>query len=616
MSLKRITPILAILLLASAVRIVNAGHWPVWTDEGWSTWAASDHHLDAILAAVSSDRHPPLYFLTLSAWWTLAGDSRIALRFLGIASGLLGIAVVYRIGLDWFGQRAALYAALLLSVLRVAIYYSQEIRHYGWLMLAVSLMTLFFLRYLRRPRPGMLVLYCLSITFMFYSLYIGVLVLGVQVVIGLFVWRGSWRSKAALLAAWGAAIVLYIPWLLVISRQLGILSGGIDGFPTSWTTLITLLGILFGAQFGLTVALYLLGVLHFVEPRATGVRMARLAHLTIALSGGGLFAFMFFANMGFGMLSARTMVYLTPMLVLISGYGLSLIQGRAQIVLTLVLAVASLSTTEIIQPRLDSNLAAQALAAEYTPGDLVILENGWDDNAVRYEVMVALPNGEQADIIRTLPWVNNRDQDQPVLPHVEDAIKAHRRVWVVNWYQPSQVMPYLSKGGDGFAQVMSRETPIGDQYKSLYTDQKMRVVLFERPDVARAPQVFGDLLALRDSLVPPEAVPSSALHVDLWWSAQKALPLDYSVGVFLQDSTGLIREQNDEPPGGTGSPPTSQWQPQTLHFDRHTLSIPGDLPAGDYRIGVHAYWYGDNKALPIAGQDYLIIGTVTVKSSP
>ena len=91
------------MLLAAAVRIINAGHWPVWTDEGWSTWAASDHRIDVILDNVAKDRHPPLYFLSLSAWWTIAGDSRIALRFLSIASGLLTVAAVYRIGADWFG---------------------------------------------------------------------------------------------------------------------------------------------------------------------------------------------------------------------------------------------------------------------------------------------------------------------------------------------------------------------------------------------------------------------------------------------------------------------------------------------------------------------------------
>ena len=257
--MRRLSPILVILLLAAATRIINAGHWPVWTDEGWSTWAASDHHFDVILSRVAQDRHPPLYFLALSAWWSVAGYSRIALRFLSIVGGLLTVAVVYRIGADWFGKRAGSYAALLLAVLNIAVYYSQEIRHYSWLMLAISLMTLTFLRYLRRPRPTMLVAYALSVVFMLYTLYIGVFILIVQVPVGLLLWRGSRRDKAKLIAAWTASFVLYAPWLVAISQQINILAGGIDGYPTNLSSLLIVAGLLFGGQLALTVGLYIVG---------------------------------------------------------------------------------------------------------------------------------------------------------------------------------------------------------------------------------------------------------------------------------------------------------------------------------------------------------------------
>jgi hypothetical protein len=606
--LRRLTPILAILLLAAVTRIVNAGHFPVWTDEGFSTYAASDHRLNVILDRVVTDRHPPLYFLTLSAWWEVAGYSRIALRFLAIAAGLLTVAATYRIGADWFGRQAGIYAALLLSLLDVAIYYSQEIRHYSWLMLAISLMTLFFLRYLRHPRHRTLVYYTLSVTFMLYTLYIGVLILAVQVFVGLLLWRGSRRQKRNLLLAWIAALVLYSPWLIAMSQQLHILAGGIDGYPTTWETLITLAGILLGGQIALMAGLYALGVWRIVDQRDSSIRW--LAQVTIVLCGAGLFFAMFFGNLYFKNLSARTMVYLTPMLMIICGYGLSLIERRPRQLLTAALVVVSLSTTDFVQPRLDSNVAAQALATEYTQGDLIILENGWDDNAVRYEIMLALPDGEQAEIIRTLPWVSNRFQNLPVVPQVEGEIKAHRRVWVVNWLDPAQVVPFLDGGGDGFVRVLTRETPTGAQYKDLYTDQMMRVILFERPDTSGKVYHYSDLLALRDTLIAPDVTQGSALHVDLWWSALKPLPLDYSVGVFLLDDTGKVIVQHDGPPGDQ---PTTQWLPDTLKFDRHTLTIPATLAPGIYRLGVQVYWYGDNKPLPVDNADYAIVGQITVK---
>ena len=78
--MKRLLPILAILLLAATVRIINSSSWPPWTDEGWSIYAVSDHNLGVILnREITQDRHPPLYFLSLSAWETVAGDVRSAL---------------------------------------------------------------------------------------------------------------------------------------------------------------------------------------------------------------------------------------------------------------------------------------------------------------------------------------------------------------------------------------------------------------------------------------------------------------------------------------------------------------------------------------------------------
>ncbi len=132
LSFRAVWLIMLVLLLAAGLRIVNAGHFGVWTDEGWSTWAASDHNFGVIIDTVlAKDRHPPLFELMLSGWWTIAGDSRIALRFLAIAGGLITVAALYRLVTDIFGRRAAIYAALLLSILPSAVYYSQEIRDYG-----------------------------------------------------------------------------------------------------------------------------------------------------------------------------------------------------------------------------------------------------------------------------------------------------------------------------------------------------------------------------------------------------------------------------------------------------------------------------------------------------
>ena len=595
---RRLWIVVLILLLAAAVRIVNAGHFVVWTDEGWSTWAASDHNLDVIINNVlTKDRHPPLFELSLSAWWTLAGDSRIALRFLAIAAGLITVAALYRLSADWFGVTAGRYAALLLTVLPGAVYYSQEIRDYGWLMLAVTLMTLCFLRLLRRQSRAAWAGYVLSVVFMLYTLYIGGLILVVQGGIGLLRWRKTGSFPLALFGAWLVSGLLYIPWLLLLPRQLSFIGTGITPLPTSWAGLITAAGVLLGGQLALTAGLYALGVWRIIEQRQGAIRW--WAQMTLVLSSVGLFGLLFVANIRFGLLAARIVIFMAPLFMAICGYGLSLLAGRTRAVLTVGLIVVLLTTSAPIQPRLDYDHAAQAVAADYMPGDLIILENGWDDNAFRYELLLALGDNAAPDIVRTLPWVDNRTTGDPVLPRVELLIKAKRRVWLINWLQPSQVSGFLAGGGDGFQQVISHETPTGAQYASLFADQNVRETLYEQPQPISAAPIarFGDNLLLHDALLPATLHAGQRTQIDLWWRTAAALPRDYSVSVFVMDSSGVVRAQSDQSP----HLPTSQWPPDTLEFDRHTLTLPADLAAGPYRIGVDVYWYGDQQRLPVSG---------------
>jgi hypothetical protein len=307
-ALKRLLPILSLLLLASAARIINASTWPVWTDEGWTTWAVSDPRLEVVLnREIAQDRHPPLYFIALSVWESLTGDSRLALRYLSIAAGILTVALTYRIATELFDQRVGQYAALLLSVLHMAVYYSQEIRNYGWLTLSVTLMTLMFVRYLKRPEPQQLITYMLSVALMLYTLYFGVFFLAIHAVAGLFMWRAPWRGKVGLIAAWLAAAVLYIPWIIVLIQQLQRLAGGIRNTPITLPDAVQeALRLMFSDAAIPLICLYTIGA-WYVLRRSNN----RATRLTILLCGIGIFLLMLGINLRVGIIAPRTLAFLT-----------------------------------------------------------------------------------------------------------------------------------------------------------------------------------------------------------------------------------------------------------------------------------------------------------------
>ena len=626
---RHLSIIVLILLLAAATRITNVGSWPVWTDEGWSIWATDGSRLDTVLNNLAHDRHPPLYFAALWGWRSLAGDSPLALRYISIAAGLLTIAVAYRIGADVFGRRAGLYAALILAVLPVAVYYSQEVRHYGAFVLFVLLSWLCFLRFQKYPTFGKWLGYIASLTLAFYTLYFAVLPLAVQGVVGLV---GAWRTYKKcdlagrpysklllwLLGAWLVTGILYLPWLWVIATiQFPTLTTGIGNLPGTYeATLANIppLGeLLLGRQWALLLGLGALAVW----------QRKKFAQWAVVLGGVGLLVAMFVLSYRFNLLSSRTLVFLVPMLVIVCGYGASLLEAprpegeglgvrvfrtsRFANILLGAWVLVTLASPTVIQPRIDSDVTAKLVAEDYAAGDLIVLETGWDDNAFAYQLRRVLP---EAEIVRTITRADIYSDQKDLLPALMPRLEARRRVWVVQWLQAPQIMNALEAGTLGYRPVIRRELPVNADYRQRFGDSVIQMVLYEKPVLDVQTWQFGELFTLRDALAPTQAYAGERLPVDLWWSVTEPPTLDYSVGVFLLDSSGAVRADHN---GAPSDQPTTQWTTDGLYFDRHTLNLPTDLPAGRYSLVVKVYWYGDNEALPVDGQPFATIGEIEVQ---
>ncbi len=651
--------VLLILLLAAGTRIIGAAQQVVWTDEGTTQWIASDFtDWDTFKERVTEwDRHSPMYALLLVGWREVAGDSRLALRFWAIMSGIIATALVYRIGADWRGAAVGRYAALLFAVLAIAVIYGRAIRGYGWLIMAECATTFFFLRYLRHPRPIWLIGFALSIALILYTVFSGIVILGVMGLITLL-WRGTWRHKFALLGAVGAGVALFTPWLIVVIDQYERMKVGIEGAPGTYATtgdnLLLLAEFIWGEQLALMLGVWLLGMVgvaaaflpgyflalipapspsgrreqphtaRLFPPRpegegVQGVRAStqtptltahdRLAGLLLILSGGGLFIFMMLWNLHTPVVAARTLVFVVPFVMLICAYGLTRIPAPVRDIFTALIVGLSLVSVPVIQPRLAYDDVARTFAADYARGDLIILETGWDDMSFEYEMRFELP--ADATFIRTLPWVDP-GHIEPVIPRIEPVITDYDRVWVVQWLQESQVIPWLEPADQGFIRVLRRTVSIGDEYLDHYPfyPTTVQMVLYERIDQPIDPLQFGEVLTLRNVIVGDTVGRGDALHVDLWWSAVAEMERDYSVGVYLMPlDTDQVIAQHDGPPAGAQ---TSAWTPGQHHFDRHTLTVPRDLAAGTYRVVLRVYWFQDGVPLQVAGGDLATVGTIEV----
>lgn len=590
-----------ILILAFAVRVGGIHNFPVWTDEGWSTWASSGD-LTSTLQAVAEDRHPPLYFVALNLWRGVAGDSHIATRLLSVMGGMLTLVFVYRLTADHFPRKAAVWATILASSLAILVYYSQEVRHYGWLTLFAIASWWALLRLLKhRHNKVIWVVYTVSLALMMYTQYFGLFVAITQAVVVIFFSRLRWREQARVYSAWAVAVMLYLPWLWVIATvQWELLQTGIAGFPGTLRVmpenLLAIAQLLFGEQLAVSLSVFLFGTV-FLLAQHRSVR-----HLQVWIAGGGFLLLMLTLGIQFDILSARTLVFITPMLCVICGVGLAQVSHGG--LFAVAFAVISLAAPQVIQVRLPLHQVMDIVAPQYSQGDWVVLETGWDDNAFAYEIGLALPEG--ASILRTLPWTNDRTGGEPIIPAIQVDLATYQRVWVIQWLQAPQVSTYLHSEASGFRPVIFHTVDAGIVGET-FGDAEIDITLFERLSIEPL-ATFGESIVL-GSAVYDEPTSQHPFHVDLWWLTRAPLALDYSIGVFLLDETGTaISEQNSAP-----TTPTSQWTVDTPYFDRHTLNIPASLPAGTYQLAVRVYWYAEpENPLPVQGEHQFIIDTFTL----
>jgi hypothetical protein len=108
------------------------------------------------------------------------------------------------------------------------------------------------------------------------------------------------------------------------------------------------------------------------------------------------------------------------------------------------------------------------------------------------------------------------------------------------------------------------------------------------------------------------------LTVTLYWQALAPLPLDYTVFVHLIGPDGQKVAQHDGQPWWEVSLPTSTWQPGEILQDKHILSLPPNLPSGDYHLNIGVYYWQTLERLPVMERgapvkDFVELGSVTIQ---
>ena len=129
--------LLAVMLTALCLALIQLGYEPLWLDEA-VTFYLSQLPADELVARLRGWL-PPLYFAVMKIWTAFGDGSEFWLRLFSALCFALTAPVVYVIGRTVSGRRAGLYAACLAATAPFLIRYAQEARMYAMLTLFCSL---------------------------------------------------------------------------------------------------------------------------------------------------------------------------------------------------------------------------------------------------------------------------------------------------------------------------------------------------------------------------------------------------------------------------------------------------------------------------------------------
>lgn len=235
-----------ILALALALRVYDLGGESIWIDEGFSVRVAR-LALPDLLQATRYDIHPPLYYLFLHAWIGWFGSTEVAVRSLSVVWGVLGVWAIGRLGRRLFGTETGLIAALLLAVSPFHVHYSQEARAYAQNLFFSLLSLTAFLHWMKRGGIAAAAGYVLATALMVYTHSYGWLAVAAQNLAVLLPVFRPLRPRGPNVAAWfasqAALLVLFIPWILALTRQVDTVR---VSFYAGAPTLLTLGGTMMG----------------------------------------------------------------------------------------------------------------------------------------------------------------------------------------------------------------------------------------------------------------------------------------------------------------------------------------------------------------------------------
>ncbi len=430
---------LALAVLAGALaRFVGLGTESIWLDEATSLVIARMSP-SSVVAWAAADIHPPLYYLVLH-FWLRWGESEFALRALSALLGVATVVVVYALGSELFDTQTGLLSAFLFALAPLHVWYSQEARMYVMVTLLSLMASYLLVKALRRPGRGLLWgVYVVVSALALYTHYFALFALLFCNLFALYwMWRhdtGVWRRW---LGAQVAVVLLFLPWMPILYRQVTTGGGGwverAIGRPTLQSLVDTWLQFSVGLDSGLypVVLRRVVYVVFIISLLAAVLRVLWPSRgdsdgVLFCLMGGALPVLSIWLLSQFKpMYSIRYLLVFVPLYWMLVAYGLGALPHPVIRVAVTTLLLMTLMVGNWVTWRVEQNPDWRGVASHVLesarPGDVVLFSPRWNVKPFEYYTDARI------DTNMDLPIPVTQEAAQAV---VDDVAQRYQRVWLV-----------------------------------------------------------------------------------------------------------------------------------------------------------------------------------------
>jgi mannosyltransferase len=426
-----------------------------WMDEGLSV-GISSYPLSDIPHVLRQDGSPPLYYLLLHLWTSVAGRDETAVHWLSLIFSLLCIPAAMWAGWSLWGKRAGYLGAALCALNPFLTAYGEEARMYSLMALLALLAAACYVHAFVYRRRAFVPAFALLQTLMLYTHGWGIF-FGIGAALALVpIWRASGdRRRLALDAAgaFGAAALLYLPWLPTLLYQAAHTAAPWDNKPRFGAPIQISRGLMGGDRASVALALAggfgIVTALRARRTREDGERLSVWVLLTIPIAT--LAVAWVLSQFSPAWVTRYFAAVLGPLLLLLA-LGLARARWLGIAALAFVVVFWANPTSYVDGYKSDVRDIGAEVGAQLHPGDLVLVGQPEQAPLVWYYMPAGLRYASTVGPVadpRHMNWVDALDrlraaQPQAVLPPLLAKLTPGQKVLfvrpltegIVNWKAP------------------------------------------------------------------------------------------------------------------------------------------------------------------------------------